>query len=92
MPRFYFDMHENGVAERDAEGVELPDVDAARQEAVKAIKDTVLDEVVATELGDLSTAFIEVRDDAGLVALTVSYTEALGARWPVPARIPKRSN
>jgi hypothetical protein len=37
MPRFFFDIDENGVTSRDDEGLELPDVDRAMAEAMETL-------------------------------------------------------
>jgi hypothetical protein len=85
VPLFYFDIHENGVSDRDASGVELPDFEAAREQAVLAIKDATRDEVLEGTLVDVSTAYIEIRDEGGLVLAAIRYGEVLGLSWPPPA-------
>ena len=85
MPRYYFDIYENGVIERDGEGVELSDVGAARLEASRAIRDAVLDELVEGKLADPRSAYVEVRDKDGRVALVATYADTLGLHWPPPA-------
>ena len=84
MPLFYFDVHENGVADRDDDGFEFADLDVAREQAILAIKDAVGDEVAEGKLVDLSTAYIEIRDESGKVVETVRYRDGLGMSWPRP--------
>ena len=84
MPRFYFDIHENGVADRDDDGFDLQDISVAREQAILAIKDSVADKVTESALIDLSTAYVEIRDDEGRVVETVRYRDALGMSWPPP--------
>jgi hypothetical protein len=47
MPRYYFHLHGSGA--RDTEGVELPNVEAARNEAVAVAADMSRNKVVVTD-------------------------------------------
>jgi hypothetical protein len=81
MPRYHFDIHENGDVERDEEGIEVPDLDTARVRAIRAIKETVTDEVIARDLVDIELARIEIRDVGGVIAAIVTYPDALDVRY-----------
>jgi hypothetical protein len=43
MPRFFFDVRENGTFSPDEEGLEFPDLDAAEREAAVAASDIARD-------------------------------------------------
>jgi hypothetical protein len=62
MRRYYFDMQDGERLAVDEEGVELPDLDAAQQEAALALADMMLD--ISLNPAKIS---VEVRDDAGTV-------------------------
>ena len=63
MPRFYFDLRQEGDLTVDEEGAELPDVAAARQEAVLAAAHLVLE----LFKGASFAYTIEIRDEHGKV-------------------------
>jgi len=63
MPRFYFDLRKEGDLTVDKEGAELPDVAAARQEAVLAAAHLVLE----LFKGASFAYTIEIRDEHGKV-------------------------
>jgi hypothetical protein len=62
MRRYYFDTQNGDGLTVDEEGVEFPDLDAAKQEAALALADMVLDESL-----NPAKISVEVRDDAGTV-------------------------
>lgn len=74
MPRYYFHLH-NGAVARDEEGLELPDLDAARQEAIKAARELMGEDIKAglLRLGHR----IEIRDADGAEVLVVPFAEAI---------------
>jgi hypothetical protein len=45
MPRYFFDFSDDGRVVRDEEGTELPDLDAARDEALKTLAGIARDEL-----------------------------------------------
>jgi hypothetical protein len=45
MGRFYFHMQERGEVFPDEEGIELPGVDAAKQEALRSARDLLADAI-----------------------------------------------
>ena len=59
MPRFYFDVIDNGRITRDEEALELTDFQHARNQALAALADMAKDELPD---GDHREFVIEVRD------------------------------
>ncbi|MER8886615.1 hypothetical protein [Mesorhizobium sp. M0663] len=45
MPRFFFDFTDTGQVFRDVEGTDLPDLEAAKQEAVRALVEITTDKL-----------------------------------------------
>lgn len=71
--RYYFDLY-NDVIALDREGTELPDVEAAREFAIQAIRELICEDV---QEGKLSLKHrIDVRDEEGRNVLTVAYRDA----------------
>lgn len=75
MPRYYFHLREAGDVVPDEEGMELPDLDAARRFAVRGTRDLMAGAVLRGEL-PLSHA-VEIADQRGTVLKTVSFAEAV---------------
>ena len=79
MTRYFFDMH-NGTGDLiDDEGLDLPDVDAARAQAVESIRAVLSAEVLEGAL-DL-TGYLQVREGQTDV-LAIPYAEALALTLP----------
>jgi len=74
MPRYYFHLH-NGALARDEEGRELPDLEAARQEAIKAARE-LMGEDIKEGLLRLGHR-IEIGDEDGREVLMVPFAEAV---------------
>lgn len=72
MPRYYFDVTDEGGARRDAVGVECPDLAAARAEAVRVLPDIARHEMPKD--GDRHLFTVIVRDGRGCPV----YTATLG--------------
>jgi hypothetical protein len=73
MPRFYFHVYNDLVA-TDEEGLELPDVDAAREQAMDSARELVCESI---HQGHLNLDHrIEVDDENGRRVMTVSYRDA----------------
>jgi hypothetical protein len=73
VPRYFFNArNENGLS-RDEEGLDLPDVEAARAEALKAAQQLWGDLSGHTARNNMA---IEITDEAGQTILTVRFTEA----------------
>jgi|GEM_PF-563880 len=80
MRRFHFHVRNGDGLHRDETGVDLPDAEAARAEAVEGARSIMADEV---RLGRLDlTGCIEVADGAGEPVLTVSFAQAVAVRFP----------
>lgn len=67
MPRYYFDTIQNSLSFRDEEGLELADVEEARDEALKALGEIVRDSMPS---GDKARFVISVRDGSPDPAIT----------------------
>lgn len=67
MPRYYFDLTDGVGTALDEEGLELPDLAAAQDEAAKALADMTRDAVRAHAGGAAQRMLIEVRDEDGPV-------------------------
>lgn len=72
--RYYFDLH-NSTSARDEEGQELPDLEAARGEAIRAARELMGEDIRngALRLGHR----IEIRDESGAETLTVNFGDAV---------------
>ena len=71
MPRFYFDLRENGNFIEDEAGTVLPDIDAAQQEAERGITEMALHKLSDSGLRHMT---IDVRRDNGDAVLSVTLT------------------
>ena len=68
MRQYYFDIRDGANLIPDDEGIELPDIHSAGQEAVKTLADIVKDNTRLGGLGDFGQRVtVEVRDDDGPV-------------------------
>jgi hypothetical protein len=75
MPRFYFNVRDGRDLDEDEEGVELPDVEAARAEALATVEE------LRHELGqDAARIELEVTDAAGRRLLTIPFGRPGGRR------------
>jgi hypothetical protein len=74
MARFYFHLH-NGVEAHDDEGRELPDLDAARDDACKDARDMAAESVRCGAL-DLRH-YVEVADYSGAELFRVTFGEVV---------------
>lgn len=78
MPHFYFHVH-NGTGEtQDEEGADLPDMGAARERALAAIR-SILREELGRGLLDLD-GMIRITDQGDQPLLDVPFTEAVEVR------------
>jgi hypothetical protein len=78
MPLYFLHVFNRTGCSRDDEGLELPDVAAARVAAVEGIRSILRDEV-AHGMIDFEGR-VEIVDDAGTLVATVSYAEAVDLR------------
>ena len=75
MPRYYFHLY-NDIDARDEEGVELPDLEAARDHATAEARN--MTSVSVLEHGRVNLHHrIEVADHAGAVVATVEFGDAV---------------
>jgi hypothetical protein len=75
MPRYFFNVRDGFELDMDDEGVEFPDLEAARAEALAAVeelRDEFTAEVVHVEL--------EVSDESGRKLLTLPLSRGTGDR------------
>jgi hypothetical protein len=68
MSRYFFHVHDDVVAS-DEDGIELPDAEAARLEAIAGLRSLAADQVKEGRL-DLRH-FIEIEDEAGAPVATI---------------------
>ena len=70
MPRFHFNVYD-GVSDIDKEGVELPDWEAARAEAVRVAGQIIKDGAKRIALGE--DWRLEVTDHKGLILFRMDF-------------------
>ncbi|MEA3003250.1 MAG: hypothetical protein QOH81_2038 [Sphingomonadales bacterium] len=81
MPRFYFHVF-NDVVAMDEEGIELPDLATAREQAMDAAREMVCE---AINKGHLNLDYrIEVTDEGGETLTIVSYRDAFTMTGEMP--------
>lgn len=68
MALFFFDWRDNENFEEDDEGMELPDLEAVKAEASRALIERAREEVSGQDRHSLS---MEVRDESGQSVLSV---------------------
>lgn len=64
MPRYFFHLH-NSVEATDYEGRMLPDMKAARKEAIKCAREIIASEIKETGKINLSH-WVEIEDEKGI--------------------------
>jgi hypothetical protein len=74
MPRYFFDLYNHATVLDDA-GVELPDDEAMRANALREVREMLAASIECGEI-DLNHR-IEVRDEAGGVIHTVHFGDAV---------------
>jgi hypothetical protein len=77
MPRYYFHIRAGGDLTRDADGVDLPDIDAARKHAVTMACRAWSER--PPEAQDNDETF-EITNESGEVVLRVPFSEAFAER------------
>ena len=75
MPIYYFNVISAFDVTRDLEGTDLPDIQAARTEAIKDARGLMSNAVL--EGRDISARRIEICNAAGDVLLNLAFTEAV---------------
>ena len=75
MPRYFFDLH-NDVDALDAEGKDLPDVAAAKANALKEAREMI--QASVGEEGKINLHHcIQVRDETGDTIYTLQFRDAV---------------
>jgi hypothetical protein len=75
MPRYFFHVREGNTLNRDEEGQELPDAEAARQEAISTSREMLGEKLLHG--GSLNHRTIEIADETGHVVDEVSSRDVL---------------
>ena len=74
MTRYFFHLY-NSVIVRDEEGRDLPDIETARAEAIKAARELICED---TRKGQVTLSHrIEVEDEIGLPCFTIRYRDVV---------------
>lgn len=78
MPRYFFDLH-NDVDAIDREGVELPDLEAAKAHALDEARTMI--QASTEENGSIDlNHHIDVRDESGTVVHVIHFEDAVTVR------------
>ena len=77
MPRYFFHVRDGAGIARDSEGIELPDLDAARRTAVDRACAIWSKSPPSPEHNEQT---FEIADEAGETVLTVAFSEAFAER------------
>jgi hypothetical protein len=80
MARFYFHMRTGDRIERDTEGAELANLEAARTEALLSAREILADATKAPRQPKLMDCFV-IADEKGRELATVSLKEAMPKGW-----------
>jgi hypothetical protein len=83
MPRFFIDTSDDQFFARDEEGLDLPDVEAAKHAAVKVLPDMARDKLPD---GDRRNFLAIVRDEEGKLILQASLTLHVTSLVPTEMR------
>lgn len=67
MPRFFFNIRDGYDLDEDEEGIDLPDIEAARAEALATVEE------LRDQLGDAGNIELEITDETGRRLLTVPF-------------------
>ncbi|WP_426233552.1 DUF6894 family protein [Pararhizobium sp. DWP3-4] len=75
MPKFYFHLRDGDTFEEDTDGVELPDVDSARSEAIIAAREILAEQIsFGLQVGDQT---FEVTDEEGFMFFRLAFRDLL---------------
>lgn len=78
MQRYFFNVYNGTGLTEDLEGVELRDLEAAREQALAGIR-SILGEELGSGLVDL-TGRLEICDGSGSLLLSVPFSDAIKLR------------
>jgi enamine deaminase RidA (YjgF/YER057c/UK114 family) len=79
MPRYFRHIRHDGQIIQDPEGIDLPDLEAARAEAIQEIRD-ILAEAVKSGTDDMIDDALVLTDETGRVLTIIPFLEALPPR------------
>jgi hypothetical protein len=75
MTRYFFDFHDGDEARFDTEGTELPDMQAARDEATRTLLSLAKEEFPAHGRARELSVRIRSEEEGHLLAIAISYSE-----------------
>ncbi|MFZ0850023.1 MAG: hypothetical protein WAO08_12560 [Hyphomicrobiaceae bacterium] len=75
MPRYFFHVDDGQDVMHDDEGIDLPDLDAVREEATESAREIMSQSVLAG--GPPNGKKFVVTDEAGIVVLEVAFKDAI---------------
>jgi hypothetical protein len=78
MPRYFFNVIAGKKIISDLEGTDLPDADAAREEALKDAR--ALMSAAILDGWDISGRSIDIRSESGAVILSLAFRDAVRRR------------
>ncbi len=81
MPRFFFHVHD-GATDQDEDGTELPDLTAARKEAVRLAGELLVAD--SAKFWDEEHWSIDIADELGLVLFTLTFFATHAPATPPP--------
>ena len=87
MPRFFFDSHDGEDFTPDREGVDLEDLEAAKEEAKKALRDIIWDELPVGGRRDFT---VDVKDVAGQIVWRARFRWSWKAHPKAQQQTPDR--
>jgi hypothetical protein len=87
MPRFFFDVIDQGIIDVDDEGLDLPDLSAAVNEAKRAMSEMTLEARPGKATASL---VIQVRDGPDTPVVTVTATVATEPSVTIHPRVAER--
>jgi hypothetical protein len=67
MPVYFFNIRDGYEVDEDEEGIELPDLEAARAEALATVEE------LRSQMSDLDDIMLEITDETGHRLLTVPF-------------------
>lgn len=76
MPRYYRHIRQGDRHIEDPDGIELPDLDAARAEAITGVRDLLAEAIRKGEDDWLGDAIV-IADETGRELMTIPFIEAL---------------
>lgn len=78
MKRFFFHIRDGATLIEDPEGSVLPNIEAAREEAMQAARQILASKILAGEVVDGQT--FEIIDETGAMCATLPFKDAMRLR------------